>query len=82
MNTESMGFGRSLELLNAGKSVSRMFWIQQGLFITMQIPDENSKMTKPYLYITRPLGDGKEERVPWSPNQTDLLATDWYEIIK
>lgn len=82
----TISFGEALKLLNAGKSVSRLGWNGKGLFITMQIPDENSKMTKPYLYITTPAGstnqfggiNEKEERVPWLASQTDILATDWF----
>lgn len=42
-------------------------------FLTMQRPDEHSKMTAPYVYITI---DG-DYRVPWHPSQADMSEKDW-----
>jgi hypothetical protein len=55
---------------------SRRGWNGPGQFIELQVPDEHSKMTLPYLFITTVQGD----RVPWLASQTDLLATDWYIV--
>jgi len=44
------------------------------MVVELQVPDENSKMTLPYLYITLP---AKEGVVPWTISQTDALAEDW-----
>lgn len=55
---------------------SRRGWNGPGQFIELQIPDEHSKMTLPYIFITTVQGD----RVPWLPSQTDLLARDWYIV--
>lgn len=66
-------FEVALNLLREGHRVSRMGWNGKGQFIEMQVPDENSKMSLPYLYITTVQGD----RVPWLASQTDLLADDW-----
>lgn len=82
-------FSIALKMLRSGKSVTRHGWNGKGLFITLQVPDENSKMTRPYMYITTPIGStnqfgeagDKEQRVPWLASQTDLLAEDWYEVI-
>ena len=88
MNTETFDFGNALIALKNGSKVSRMGWNGKGLFITLQVPDENSKMTRPYLYITTPVGstnqfgteNDKEQRVPWLASQTDLLSEDWFII--
>lgn len=79
-----MNFGQALEVLKAGKSVSRQGWNGKGMFLTLQVPDENSKMTRPYVYMTLPVGStsqfgevDKDQRVPWLCSQTDLLAEDW-----
>lgn len=68
-----MDFGEVLYCLLAGKRVTRSGWNGAGQFVELQVPDEHSKMTRPYLFITTVQGD----RVPWAPSQTDVLATDW-----
>lgn len=55
---------------------SRRGWNGPGQFIELQAPDEHSKMTRPYIFITTVQGD----RVPWLASQTDLLAQDWYLV--
>jgi hypothetical protein len=55
---------------------SRRGWNGPGQFIELQVPDEHSKMTMPYLFIT-PVQGG---RVPWLASQTDMLANDWYLV--
>lgn len=69
--------------LRAGAQVGRSNWNGKGMWLRMQIPDENSHMTLPYIYIEYPVGhraypDGC--RVPWLASQTDLLAEDWMII--
>jgi hypothetical protein len=67
--------GEALAALRDGKKATRAGWNGPGQWIALQVPDENSKMRKPYLYIS-PV-DG--ELVPWLASQTDILATDWQE---
>lgn len=71
-------FGYVLADFNHGRGHrwSRRGWNSPGQFIELQIPDEHSKMTLPYIVITTVQGD----RVPWLPSQTDLLANDWYIV--
>ena len=68
-----MNFGEALEALKAGKKVAREGWNGKDLRVSMQTPDERSKMTLPYLYIAYP--DGR--KCPWHASQTDILASDW-----
>ena len=82
-----MNFGEVLEALKQGKKAQRTGWNGNGLFVTLQVPDENSKMTKPYMYLTSPIdstkqygGEEKENRIPWIPSQTDIFAEDWIII--
>lgn len=70
---ESRDFGWALSQARSGKAIQRSGWNGKGLKVLIQLPDENSKMTLPYLYIEYP--DGK--RCPWLANQTDILAEDW-----
>ena len=68
-----MKFGEALTLLNAGHKVTRAGWNGKGMWIELQRPDINSKMTLPYLFLAYP--DGRT--VPWLASQTDLLESDW-----
>ena len=77
-----MNFGQALEELKKGKAVFRKGWNGKGIFLLLQIPDENSKMTHPYIYIdTLSLQTDNPAapkcRVPWLASQTDMLADDW-----
>lgn len=69
-------FGEAIELLKDGKKVTRRGWNGGGQYLVLQTPDENSKMRKPYIYIS-PV-DG--ELVPWVASQTDMLADDWVVV--
>lgn len=68
-----MNFGDALRQLRLGNAVQRRGWNGPNQFLRLQTPDENSKMTLPYIYITTVQGD----RVPWLASQTDILADDW-----
>lgn len=71
-----MNFGEALEALRRGRLVSRSNWNGKNQFLALQVPDERSKMRKPYIYIS-PV-DG--EFVPWVASQTDILANDWLVV--
>jgi len=57
----------------AGEAVCREGWNGRGQCIRMQMPDANSKMTQPYVFIRTMQGD----LIPWLASQADLLAIDW-----
>lgn len=68
--------------LRCGWPVRRRGWNGKGIFIKLQVPDEHSKMTSPYIYIdTTGLRsnnpDAPRSCVPWLASQTDMLAEDW-----
>lgn len=77
-----MKFGEAIEKLKQGKKVARNGWNGNGIFIELQVPDEYSKMTQPYIFIDT-LGlqtnnpNAPKGRVPWLASQTDMLAEDW-----
>lgn len=80
-----MNFGQALQELKQGNKAARLGWNGKGIFIELQVPDENSKMTSPYIFIdTTGLQTNNEmapkSRVPWLASQTDMLAEDW-EIV-
>jgi len=70
---ETFDFGCALANLKASQKVQRTGWNGPGQYIELQTPDENTKMTLPYIYIKTVQGDF----VPWLASQTDLLANDW-----
>jgi hypothetical protein len=55
-----------------GQAVTRRAWYGKH-HIRIQVPDHNSKMNQPYVYITTQRG----ELIPWLASQADLLARDW-----
>ena len=67
------GIGWAVKQMQNGAAVQREGWNGPGQFLRLQVPDEHSKMTLPYVYIVTVQGD----LVPWLASQTDLLATDW-----
>jgi len=71
-----MDFPLAYRKLAQKKSVARHNWHGKGLKITMQFPDEHSKMGTTYLYITMPDGTN----IPWLPSQTDLNQVDWHVV--
>lgn len=82
VRTKWMNFGEAIEALRGGYRVRRRGWNGKGIFIELQVPDEHSKMTHPYIFIdTTGLQsdnpDAPRDRVPWLASQTDMLAHDW-----
>jgi len=75
MNTTVIKFdiGWAVEKLKRGKCVYRLGWNGKGMYLELQVPDENSKMTLPYVYLKTVQGD----LVPWLASQTDILAEDY-----
>jgi len=76
-STGEFDFGIALDALRGGRKVARNGWNGKGQWIALQEPNENSKMSLPYLYIRTVGGD----LVPWLASQTDLLAQDWVEVV-
>jgi len=79
-----MRIGEAVKNLWNGSKLIRSGWNGKNMWLKLQTPDENSKMTLPYIYIEYPkrhkaYPDGC--RVPWLASQTDILADDW-EIVE
>jgi hypothetical protein len=73
MATVDAPFEQSLTWAKEGKRIARLGWNGNGMWVALQVPDEHSKMSLPYLYMSTV--DGK--LVPWVASQTDLLSNDW-----
>ena len=67
------GIGWAIKQMYDGQRVTRCGWNGRGMWLALQVPDEHSKMTLPYIYMRTAQGD----LVPWLASQTDLLAMDW-----
>ena len=76
MQSTGLSFGQAIEQLKYNMCVSREGWNGKNMFLTLQVPDEHSKMTLPYIYMVTVQGD----RVPWLASQTDMLADDWFIV--
>ena len=83
--TDAMNFGLAIEAMKKGYRVARKGWNGKGIYLELQVPDEHSKMTLPYIYIvTNGLitynPHAPKGCVPWLASQTDMLADDWYIV--
>lgn len=67
-----MNFGKALDELNAGKRVTRIGWNNSKISIELQMPDANSKMTKPYIYMNK-----YDDKFPCDLSCESILADDW-----
>lgn len=70
---EEQDFGWALDRLRSGKQVQRAGWNGKGMWLALQTPDANSKMSLPYIYMKT----ADNNLVPWLASQTDMLAYDW-----
>lgn len=75
MSEITTDFSWALEQLKEREVMYRKGWNGKGLFVKAQFPDENSKMTEPYLFISAVSLEGG--LVPWVPSQMDMFAEDW-----
>lgn len=72
-----MNFGEALDVLKDGGKVYRDGWNGKGMWLKLQEPNENSKMTMPYIYMKTV----DDKLVPWLASQTDMLAEDWCKVM-
>ena len=69
----AFGFEMALGVLRSGGRVRRTGWNGKGMYLGLQLSDENSKMDLPYIYMSMVQGN----YVPWVASQTDMLIDDW-----
>lgn len=71
-------FGEALRLLHSGQAVTRARWYDTAAkpIVRLQVPDEQSKMTEPYLYMSKMSGN-KTVLFPLDLSCESILATDW-----
>lgn len=73
MIPERFDFGFALSCLRGGTRVAREGWNGKGMWLALEYPEHDSKMTLPFIYMKT--ADG--HLVPWLASQTDMLAVDW-----
>lgn len=73
MEKEVTDFGSAIKALKSGYKVAREGWNGKNMWINLQVPDEHSKMSLPYIYMFT----ADKKQVPWLASQTDILAEDW-----
>lgn len=77
-----MNFSQALENLKLGMGVTRKIW--SGTYalpvVKLQVPDEHSKMTMPYLYMEKYNHEAKLVRFPLDLSCESILAEDWVII--
>jgi hypothetical protein len=72
-----MNFGEALGAMKLGSKVTREDWCRgRNISIEIQVPDMNSKMTKPYIYMNK-----DEDRFPCDLSCESLLAEDWKIVL-
>lgn len=69
----ALNFGEALMLLKSGEAVYREGWNGKGMWLKLQEPDENSKMSRPCIYMKT----ADDKLVPWVASKADLLVDDW-----
>lgn len=68
-----MVFGDAFEFIRANENgYMRLPSWKPDVKIKVQVPDENSKMTAPYLYVESRFG-----RVPWKETMIELFSKEW-----
>ena len=71
-----MSFSSALEAVKNGLKMQRIGWNGKGMYIEIQKPDVNSKMTLPYIFLKT----ADENFIPWTPSHTDLFSNDFVEF--
>ncbi len=66
-----MTFGEAIKEMQDGRAVRLPQWSGE-VKIQIQVPNEHSKMTAPYFYVTSRFG-----LVPWIPTMIEMLSVEW-----
>ena len=75
MNNQ-FGIGQAVQEMRREHKVQRAGWNGKGMWLAMQHPTTESKMTEPYVYMKTAQGG----LIPWLCSQADLLAEDWQRV--
>ena len=64
-------FSDAIHFMEDGEKIRLPKW-SPDVFIAIQKPDEHSKMTAPYFYVTSRFG-----MVPWIPTMIEMFSKEW-----
>lgn len=72
-----LSFGLAFDIIreDTKKLGMRLPSWKEDVIIRVQMPDENSKMTAPYLYVESRFG-----RVPWKETMIELFSKEWVVV--
>lgn len=77
--TDLYGFSGALADILLGKCLRRVGWSADQLWLGILRSDPlSSDLDSIYMYTSDDHPDGNP--MPWVPDQTDLLALDWYTV--
>lgn len=77
-NQKTFDFSEALRLMKLGKAMTRLAWNNKSIQVKVQVPDEYSKMTEPYLYMEKE-GVVDTKRFPLDLSAESIFAEDWVE---
>lgn len=88
--TEQMSFGKALDILKANPEINCMtrtnwYGTKARPMVHLQMPDDHSKMTEPYLYMEKDsptMSGGYKVRFPLDLSCESILADDWIVLRK
>jgi hypothetical protein len=73
--TPMTNFSHALEMLKQGHKVGRKGWKNDNIWLEVQFPDANSKMTKPYIYMCK-----NGDKFPCDLSCESIFADDWFGL--
>lgn len=68
---KTMQFEDAFKAMKKGAKIRLTGW-KDDVNVSLQVPDVNSKMTAPYMYVTSRYG-----QVPWMPTQIEIMSDQW-----
>ncbi|MED3469099.1 hypothetical protein P4485_25250 [Bacillus thuringiensis] len=71
-----MDYGKVFDIVKQGEKGMRLPHWQPDVVVRAQLPDENSKMTHPYLYVSSRFGN-----VPWIETVVEKFSDKW-EVVE
>lgn len=79
---ETFDFGQALSFARAGRKIARTGWNNPNIYVAVQVPDEHSANTEPYLYMVKlPTEEGaKAKRFPLDLSAESIFAEDWFLV--
>jgi len=72
-----LSFGDAIAYMKLGHKVARKGWNGKGMFLELQTPTINSKMTVPYPFFTIPNCEEGTRCIPYASTIIDIMSDDW-----